>query len=1360
MLAAGALFWGLAGGRQERRGLEILHDRAEGIAVRFDRASLREFGEPTGNPAERIRESLELQVKYAAASGLFLARQTDAGIGIVAGAGKLPRLSRGDSALIASPSQVGARRELARFQENERRYRTILEPIRDERNGALLGTLGVVLDVTQQDGRMVRFRLLGLACALMVGLSGLGLVFLRRRWLAVLAEGKAAPDIAWVKHGPGATILACGTMLTLLWFAQEHEFNAVGLEMSLERDAQLRFNALQKGAEGIREDLELLAALLEGQGEDRFDAWHHSASRLIQDSRLMALQWIERVPHARRAQLEAQIKNRGVGDGFMDPGPGGGRIPSPQRAEYYPILRRIPELPALRLIGFDNHGDLPRRQVMARAGSRGQVVASEPFRLVQGFPGILLFAPVYEDTSRRPTPSSRLRSLRGFVTGVIQPSALFLAELRRLPEAGLHFDAVDLAAGGPEGVLLAQSKIDLARPTLAVASSVLDLGGRPIRVRLVADERYATMHGGHDPRWVLLIGLAATGILAGAVSLLFSRMTATEAGYSASRTALENAVGVSGRYRRELEEERARADGTLHELWQQLNVLDQSTMVSITDLQGKIVYVSDSFCSLSGYSQEELIGKSHRILSSGQHPKEFYASLWETIRGGKVWKGEISNRTKQGTEYWVATTIVPVHDASGTITSFVAVRQDISVLKRAESQLAENSEKFRRLFESMGQGVVIQGGDGTILDANPAAERILGLRLEQLQGRVSNDPQWQAIREDGSPFPGEEHPAMRALATGKPQLGVRMGIVYPGDVERRWIVIDAHPQFSPGSQVADGVYAVFQDITEMLKTELRMLSLNLELSHARGKAEELAEEANAANLAKSQFLANMSHEIRTPMNGVIGMTGLLLETPLNEQQRRFAQTVRSSGEALLTIINDILDFSKIEAGRLELERIDFDLARLVDDVMHLMGVRAREKELSLASGIEAQLPAVLKGDPGRLRQVLVNLIGNALKFTSVGGVRLDIGGGPNREGEIELLFTVIDTGIGIPPEKCAGIFESFTQVDASTTRKFGGTGLGLAISRQIVELMGGEIGVRSTPGKGSEFWFTARFQAAAASASEERPAGAIEGVSVALLLGPGDRFATKELFDSHGFLTSIAGDPEELLARIEKGGIRCAVIDLGDNPTAGCAFARRARAVRSTQPLSLVLVTGAGMQGDAERIDQAGYDAWLSRPHEEGELFALVSLALERTGAGHGLLTRHSLPSRRGTQLRILLAEDNLVNQKVALGLLARLGCEADVVEDGEQAIERLAWKDYDVVLMDCQMPLLNGLDATRIIRDPSSPVRDHAVPVVALTANAFDEDRQACLASGMNDFLAKPLTGKGLKAVLERWTSKVLHGA
>jgi hypothetical protein len=636
--------------------------------------------------------------------------------------------------------------------------------------------------------------------------------------------------------------------------------------------------------------------------------------------------------------------------------------------------------------------------------------------------------------------------------------------------------------------------------------------------------------------------------------------------------------------------------------------LDQHAIVSITNLKGNITYANDRFCEISGYAREELLGVNHSIINSGFQSKEFFGQMWQTILAGRVWHGEIRNRSKDGGYFWVDATVVPLPDKDGRPEQFIAIRTNITARKSIESQLEEQLRFVEVLLEATPMAIYLKDRAGRYLRFNKAFEELLGIERSQWIGRdvfdlVPGPAADMMHAKDQALFDTGATQTYESVFTNHQTGMAHAGLYWKAPLSNR-----------------EG------DVTALVGTILDITERN-RIEQALREAKRAAE---TANQAKSEFLANMSHEIRTPMNGVIGMTDLALETPLTATQHEYLTIVKNSAQALMVILNDILDFSKIEAGKLSIESVNFSLSRTLAETLKAIAVRARKKGLALIFQRESELPDQIRGDPGRMRQILTNLCDNAIKFTTQGSITVTARCTSLGTAGVEVYLSVRDTGIGIPAERQKGVFQAFNQADTSTTRQFGGTGLGLTICARLVELMGGRIWVESEAGQGSTFHFTVHGQSVAGTDADSQ-------VQAAQLTA----------------VTPTRTDPRPLL---------------------------------------------------------------------------------------------------------VLLVEDNPVNQLLATTFLEKWGHAVVLAENGQEAVDLFAGQAWDVVLMDMQMPVMGGLDATRRIRAMEPPGQH--TPIVAMTANALASDRRDCLEAGMDEHLTKPLNLATLQALMERVTTRLTPSA
>jgi PAS domain S-box-containing protein len=985
------------------------------------------------------------------------------------------------------------------------------------------------------------------------------------------------------------------------------------------------------------------------------------------------------------------------------------------------------------VIGVDLGENPSRRRIYERSQSLGKLTFTPAINLIQGGRGFLVHVPLTVNGRSDGFIVGVFRS-QEFLNSVIRPElvseySLFIYEA----DKELYRSNQDLFGSGHDHI----RKMDMALPGIE-----WQLLLEPLEV--VADSKLAGA--------VLWIG--------GIISFLLSGMTFLA--QTAYRRTAELQAGNETLSAEVMERHRVEQELRKLGIAQRAVLGSASYSVIATTLDGTITAFNAAAERMLGYRAEEVIGKVspailHVEAEVEARAKELEQELERRInpgfevfvaraRLGKPEEREWTYVRKDGSTFPALLSVSAIRDEHQDTIGFLGIASDISERKRADKNLADEKARLFAFIENAPAAVAMFDRDMKYIAASRRWYVDYGLKDQSIVGRSHYEvfpnitEHWKAIH--------------RRCLEGAVEKADDDAWQPPGWDHEQHLRWEIRPWYDSTGMIG-GIMMFTQDITVDRMREAELAKMR--------------DAADAANQAKSEFLANMSHEIRTPMNGVIGMTGLLLDTKLTPDQRNFAEMIQFSAESLLTIINDILDFSKIEAGKLMFETLDFNLRETVEGSLDILAQRAQGKGIELLAWLAPEAPVNLRGDPGRIRQVLNNLLSNAVKFTEQGEVVLNVSLVSETFSQAVLRFEVKDSGIGISAEAQERLFKAFSQADGSTTRKYGGTGLGLAISRQLVEMMQGEIGVFSEPGKGSTFWFTARL--------EKQPQAAIRIVPVTPGLQAGDKVlialenqANREYLSQQlqaWKMSCVAvGTAEDALQALRdlaraQGRFKLAVLDRKLPGIDGLALARIIRQEASYGSLKLVLLDSGTQPAHAQELAAAGVDGCLQRPLTQSRIldclmevsnkasklrpFRAVPEVVEDASAG--------MQSRR--KVKLLLAEDNMVNQKVTLGQLRKLGCQADCVANGLEALQVLASIPYDVVLMDCQMPEMDGFEATREIRrrERLLPHARKPVHIIALTANAMQGDRELCLEAGMNDYVTKPVKLADLKAAIDRWS-------
>ena len=776
-------------------------------------------------------------------------------------------------------------------------------------------------------------------------------------------------------------------------------------------------------------------------------------------------------------------------------------------------------------------------------------------------------------------------------------------------------------------------------------------------------------------------------------------------------------------------------------------IAERSTDVICTlNLDGRFTYISPSVERLTGYTSEEVIVKPWGEL--------FHPESWGTVGRSlaevcanvqarlpvQIHSQEVAVRCKDGAVRWAEVSASSIHDFAGNLVELLCVAHDITHRKHLEGMLRISELKYRVVADNTHDWEFWTDQQGRFVYCSPSCENVTGYTAE----KYTSDPTF--LEQIIHPEDRAQYYERTENLPHRCESGEIVFRILRSDGTIRWIRQASRPVYDENG-VALGRRGANRDITAQREFEASLVAAK--------------QAADAANAAKGEFLANMSHELRTPMNGVIGMAGLLLDSELSEEQRYLAETIRTSADSLLVLLNEILDLSKIEAGKLELETAAFDLRVLVDELAAPLALDAQCRGLEFICCLYRDVPTRLLGDPGRLRQILTNLAGNAVKFTRTGEVSIIVSLVSETETEAQILLAVRDTGIGIAPEQQEKMFDKFVQADASTARRHGGTGLGLAISKKLIELMDGQIGVNSQVGIGSEIGFTVRLGKQALLNGENRAFGELRNARVLIVDdSAAARTALLEQMATLGVRGEAVADGTAALqalsrAHLENDPFLIAVVDRQLSGLNAETLAGVIRADDSLKATRLVLSTALARRVISGEKTPSGFSACLAKPVRQSELRNCLTAMLADSETAplvsDSAATVESGLNRTG-EVKVLLVEDNKVNQEVAARSLLRLGIKADIACNGVEAVNLLVEGSYDLVLMDVQMPELDGIEATRVIRDAKSSVRNHDIPIIAMTASAMRGDRERCLESGMNDFIAKPVSRESLVVALNAW--------
>jgi len=1218
-------------------------------------------------------------------------------------------------------------------EEPKKDEQVALVPVRDTLTGKPLAMLGTVVASSTWNSRLFQTVLPVVAVTLLlifiVLLHG---ILMQRRY----RRGTSAPY--WMDYLTPMLIAVLGTAFSCFAAWRIYENKVAARDMVFAELANRNIDLIAKGLNYIRtSELGSLTGFFEYCQAVDPNEFRGFTRHLLKNALVHTWGWIPIVTDNEKDKFEAKVRREYFPDfQIWQYGKNKQIVPASRRSAYYPLLYYASETDNPTLRGFDLGSEPALFQAIQTAIRTNLPIASEAVTVSRSEkPGtkksIVIFSPVFNAASPE-TP-------KGFAGAAINLETLMGRSYRKYEMQQITFSSI--YPNSPAKIMAAfgidnngNAPDSIVRP--------LFFFGKVFLVTVQPTRAFLRTYPVTGWRFPLLAGLCLTGALT-VISILILRQRSELESLVSERTS--DLSKSEQKYR--LLFENMMSGFALHEM--------------LYDKDGKaydyrFLEVNPAFERLTGLKAEKLIGRT--VMEILPETESYWIELYDKVvetGSGYVWRKQSRALNR-------------IYDVCAFKTEgacFATIFTDVTDKVRMEEELTHYFNTSIDLFS-------ITDLQGRFLRINPQWKEELGYEINDLLGS-------KAIKFI---HPDDRKSTLEVLE----KLNMKDNFV--GFVNR-FRHKDGSYRWLEWRSTSNGelTYASARDITERKKKELELLEINHSLKKSEETATQMARRAEAANIAKSEFLANMSHEIRTPMNAVIGMTGLMLDMNLTSEQRRYVDIIHHNGTALLGLLNDILDYSKMEAGKLEFERVDFDLFQLMDAIIETMNISASQKKLELICRIDPDVPPCLHGDPGRLRQILVNLIGNAVKFTNEGEVLVRVSveppsmqtvvePSPESKKKVMLRFIVKDSGIGIPEDKIDGLFHVFTQVDATITRKFGGTGLGLSISRQLAGMMGGNVGVKSKLGKGSEFWATVQLEMSSSRHTDYSgiPANLLSGVRV--LLASGSLTGCEAMADQLAFfgmdveyVQSWSQTVKKLYQAMKAKApflFVVADIDLKDmNPVDAV---RKLKEHPGMEELFIILLSSSKGIPNIAQPEKIGFSICLNKPLHHMELPWTISEFLMEKAAGHTEGERPHIKdispcgdaaaiddiiaalAKKGG--KILLVEDIVTNQIVATAVLKKFGLQVDAVSNGREAIFSLEKSDYDLVLMDLQMPEMDGFETTRQIRHPRTPVRNPQIPIIAMTAHVMQSDQNRCLEAGMNDFISKPILIPVLAKVLAKW--------